>query len=122
MATTLKDVTDSALDLGRDVKDSAEQFGRAASGKIDTAREQASGALRDAAASVRKGSARIDVMAGSAASRLDAAATAVKDADMKSVSAGVRRFGQNNLGATVAFAVAFGFLVGSAFRRSNKAA
>jgi hypothetical protein len=119
MATTAKDVADAAMNMSRDVKDSVVEFSKSAGRKIDTAREQTGDALREAAATVRQGSARIDVLAGSAASHLDAAATAVKDANLKSVSTGLRRFGQNNLLATVLAAVAVGYLVGSALNRPS---
>ena len=114
---TLKDVTDAAANVSRDVKDSVVEFSKSAARKIDTAREQTAGALREAASSVRQGSARMDVVAGSTASRLDSAATAVKEANFKSVFTGLRRFGQNNFTATVVAAMAIGYLVGSAMSR-----
>ena len=117
MATTIKDVTEAAANMSRDVKDSVVEFGKSAGRKIDTARELTGEALREAASSVRQGSARIDVLAGSTASRLDAAATAVKDANFNSVGSGLRRIGQNNLTATVVAAMAIGYLVGSALNR-----
>jgi hypothetical protein len=97
------------------------EFSKSAGRKIDTARELTGEALRDAASSVRQGSARIDVLAGSTASRLDAAATAVKDANFKSVCTGLRRIGQNNLTATVVAAMAIGYLAGSALNRARTA-
>jgi hypothetical protein len=121
MANTLKDVTEAATNMSRDVKDSVVEFGKSAGRKIDTAREQTGDALREAASSVRQGSARIDVLAGSAASRLDAAATALKEANFNSVCTGVRRFAQNNLTATVVAAIAIGYLVGSALNRPKAA-
>jgi len=121
MTTRLKDVTEAATNMSRDVKDSVVEFSKSAGRKIDTAREQTSEALREAASSVRQGSARLDVLAGSAASRLDAAAIAVKDANFKSVCTGLRRFGQNNLTATVVAAMAIGFLAGSALNRARTA-
>jgi hypothetical protein len=119
MATTLKDVAATALDTGREVKDTVVEFVRSASGKIDTARDQTGDALHAAAASVRKGSAKIDVMAGDAASRLDSTATFVKDADLKGLSAGMRQFGQSNLALTVLIAAAAGLWVGLALGRTR---
>jgi hypothetical protein len=119
MVTTLKDVAEAATNMSRDAKDSVMEFGKSAGRKIDTAREQTGDALQSAASSVREGSARIDVFAGSAASRLDAAATAVKDANMKTVYSGLRRFGQSNFIATVVAAVAVGYLVGAALGRKS---
>ncbi len=120
MVTTLKDVAATALDTGRDVKDSVAEFVRSASGRIDTVRDQTGDALHAAASSVRKGSAKIDVMAGDAASRLDTTASFVKDADLKSLSVGVRRFGQTNLTLTVLVAAAAGLWVGIPFGKAAR--
>jgi len=121
MATNLKDVAASAVEIGRDVKDSVLEFGRSASEKIDTAREQASGTLHTAAESVRKGSARLDVLAGGAASRLDNAASTVKDADFKGLCTSARRFGQNHLTLTLLVAAAAGVWAGLALSRGTRA-
>jgi hypothetical protein len=119
--TTLRDVAATAIDTGREVKDSVTEFVRSASGRIDTVRDQTGDALHAAASSVRKGSAKIDVIAGDAASRLDTTASFVKDADLKSLSAGVRRFGQKNLTFTVLVAAAAGLWVGLALSRGTRA-
>jgi hypothetical protein len=121
MATNLKDVAASALEMGRDVKDSVAQLARSTSVKIDTAREQTSDTLHSAAESVRRGSARLDVLAGGAASRLDTAATTVKDADFKGLCASARRFGQNNLTLTLLVAAAAGLWAGLALSRGTRA-
>jgi hypothetical protein len=121
MGNTLNDVVETATKMGRDVKDSVVEFEKSAERKIDTARGQTGDVLRHAAASVRQASARMDVLAGSAASGLDAAATAVKEADFKSLRSGLRRFGQNNLTATVLAAIAVGYLMGAAFGRRSAA-
>jgi ElaB/YqjD/DUF883 family membrane-anchored ribosome-binding protein len=121
MATTLKDVAATAFDMGRDVKDSVTEFGRSASGKIDTARDQTSGALHAAADSMRRGSAKLDVLAGSAAKHLDTTASLVEGADFKGLMAGVRRFGKNNLTLTVAVAATVGLWVGLAVSRGMRA-
>jgi hypothetical protein len=63
----------------------------------------------------------MDVLAGGAASSLDAAASAVKEADFKSVRSGLRRFGQSNLTVTVLAAIAVGYLIGAAFGRRSAA-
>jgi hypothetical protein len=122
MGNALNDVTDAAAGMSRDVKDSVVEFGKAAARKIDTAREQSSDVLREVASSLRQASARMDVLAGSAANSLDSAAEAVKEANLQRVGAGIRRFGQRNLVATLLVAVAVGYFVGSAFNRGRTAA
>jgi hypothetical protein len=119
MANTLRDVAATALETGREVKDSVAGFVRSATGKIDTARDQTGEALHAVAASVRRGSAKVDVMAGDAASRLDTTASFVEGADLKGLSAGVRQFGQNNLTFTVLVAAAAGLWVGLALSRTR---
>jgi len=121
MGNTLKDVAATASDFGRDVKDSVVEFGKSAGRKIDTARARTGEALSDAAASVRHASARIDVLAGSAASSLDTAATTVKQASLKNARRGLRKFAGNNLAATVMAAVVLGYLIGAAFGRKRAA-
>jgi len=121
MGNTLKDVAETATDFSRDVKDSVVEFGKSMGGKIDTARARTGEALTSAAASVRQASAKMDVLAGSAAHNLDAAATAVKKADARRVRRGLGKFASNNLTATVVGALVLGYLVGAAFGRKSAA-
>jgi hypothetical protein len=120
MASTLKDAAATALETGRDVKDSVTEFVRSATGRIDTVRDQTGDALHAAASSVRKGSAKIDVLAGDAANRLDTTASFVKDADLKGLSAGLRRFGQSHLTFAVLVGAAAGLWVGLTLRRGTR--
>ncbi len=120
MATTLKDIAATALETSRDVKDSVGEFVHSASGRIDTVRDQTGDALHAAASSVRRGSARIDVLAGDAAKRLDTTASFVEDADLKSLSAGLRRFGQNHLTFTLLVTAAAGVWAGLALSRGTR--
>lgn len=106
----------TAAETAHDVQDSVAEFGRTAGRKIEEARDQTSDALHGAASSVRHGSAKIDVLAAGAASRLDATASFVKDTDL---SASLRRFGRNHLTEVVIAAVAVGYLAGSAFHRTK---
>ena len=121
MATNLKDVANSALEMGREVKESVAQFGRSATEKIDTAREHTSDTLHSAAESVRRGSARLDVAAGNAANRLDTAASKVKDADLNGLCASARQFGQNHLTFSLLVAAAVGIWAGLALSRGTRA-
>jgi hypothetical protein len=119
MGKALENVTETATGFGRDVKDSVVEFGRSMGGKIDTARARTGDALSNAAASVREASARIDVLAGSAAHSLDAAGSVVKEANLNSVRRGLRRFAGNNLTATVMAAIVLGYFIGAAFGRKS---
>ncbi len=62
----------------------------------------------------------MDVLAGDAASRLDSAATAVKEADFEGLCASARRFGQSHLTLTVLAAAVAGLWVGVALTRGPR--
>ena len=115
--TTLKEVTETASQFGKDVKDSVEDFSRSAGKKFEAAKEGTGDALHSAASSVRKGSAAID----NVADRLDATGTFVEDCELKSAFKGLRKFGRSHLTESLVVAAAIGFLAGSAFRRSPRA-
>jgi hypothetical protein len=107
------------MDLGHGVKQSMVAFGRTAGRKIDEARDETGGALHRAASSVRRSSARIDGLARGAAKGLDATASFVKNCDLKTVSAGLRRFGRNHLTGALLATAAIGFVAGFAFSRDR---
>jgi hypothetical protein len=114
--TTLKTLTEQAVDLGRETKDSVEELGRSAGRRLDEARDEAGGALHAAASSVRttgrKSSEAIDNIATSAADRLDATGSYVESHDLRGM---VRSFGRRHLVAVAAIA----FLAGSVFVRAT---
>jgi len=62
--TTLRTVTETAAELGKEARESIEELGRSAGKKLDEARDETGGALHSAASSVRRagreGSAVID--------------------------------------------------------------
>ncbi|MDR3719298.1 MAG: hypothetical protein P4K98_10875 [Bryobacteraceae bacterium] len=120
--TTLKTVTDSATELGKEAKESVEELGRSAGRRLDTARTETGAALHTAASSVRatgrQGAEALDHLATGAADRLDATASMVEDHDLSDALTGLRRFGRHHLAGSLLAAAAFGFLAGSAIRRS----
>jgi ABC-type transporter Mla subunit MlaD len=119
--TTLRTLTETASELGKEAKESMEELGRSAGKKLDDARDDTGGALHAAASSVRKtgrqGSEAIGNLATSAADRLDATASCVEDHDLKEVFTGLRRFGRRHLTGVLVGAAAIGFLAGSAISR-----
>jgi ElaB/YqjD/DUF883 family membrane-anchored ribosome-binding protein len=119
--TTLKTLTESASELGKEAKESMEELGRSAGRKLDEARDQTGAALHSAASSVRRtgrqGSAAIDNCSTRTADRLDATASFVEDHDLRDAFTGLRRFGRRHLTGSLVAAAAIGFLAGSALRR-----
>jgi len=121
--TTLRTLTETASELGKDAKESLEDLSRSAGRRLDEARDETAGALHTAASSVRKtgrqGSDAIDNLATGAADRLDATASYVEDHDLRDVFYGLRRFGSRHLTGSLVAAGAIGFLAGAALNRAT---
>ena len=119
--TTLKTVSETASELGKEAKESIDELVRSAGKKLDDARDDTGDALHAAASSVRttgrQGSEAIDNLATGAADRLDATASYIEDHDLKDVYTGLRRFARRHLTGSLVAAVAIGFLAGSALSR-----
>ena len=121
--TTLRTLTETASELGKEARESMEDLGRSAGRKLDQARDDTGDALHAAASSVRKtgrkGSEAIDNLSTGAADRLDATASYVEDHDLRDVFTGLRKFGRRHLTGSLVAAAAFGFLAGSAINRAT---
>lgn len=121
--TTLKTVTDTASEFGKEAKESVEELGRSAGRRLDAVRTETGAALHTAASSVRstgrQGADAIDNLATGAADRLDATGSMVEDHDLRDALTGLRRFGRRHLGGALVAAAAFGFVAGSAIRRAT---
>ena len=121
--TTLRTLTETVPELGKEARESVEELGRSAGRKLDQARDDTGDALHSAASSVRstgrKSSEAIDNCSTRTADRLDATASYVEDHDLRDVFTGLRRFGQRHLTGSLVAAVAVGFLAGSAICRAT---
>jgi hypothetical protein len=121
--TSLKTITETASELGKDAKDSMEALGRSAGKRLDVARDGTGGALHAVASGVRttgrKSSQAIDHLATGTADRLDATASYVEKHDLGDVFTGVRKFGLRHLTGSLVAAAAVGFVAGTALRRAT---
>lgn len=119
--TTLKEVTETASELGKEAKQSIEELGRSAGRKLDEARDETGDALHSAASSVRKtgrqSSAAIDNLATGTADRLDATASYIEDHDLGDAFTALRRIARRHLTGSMVAAAAIGFLAGSFLTR-----
>jgi hypothetical protein len=120
IVSTLKTVAETAFELGHEVKESVEEFSRSAGRKLHEAREGTGSALHSAADSVRQGSKAIDNVASGTASRLDATASFVEDASLKSLYTSLRKFGRSHLTGSLIAAAAVGFIAASALSRATR--
>ena len=121
--TTLKTLTETASDLGRQAMESAEELGLSGGRKLDEARVETGGALHAAASSVRttgrKSSDAVGKFATATADRLDASASYVENHDVRAVSLGLRSFARRHLTGSLVAAAAVGFLAGAALLRAT---
>jgi hypothetical protein len=121
--TTLRTLTETASELGKEAKESVEELGRSAGRKLDQARDDTGDALHAAASSVRstgrKSSDAIDNCSTRTADRLDATASYIEDHDLRDAFTGLRKFARRHLTGSLVAAVAVGFLAGSAICRAT---
>jgi ElaB/YqjD/DUF883 family membrane-anchored ribosome-binding protein len=115
---TFRSVTENASDLSEKVKESVGDFSKVAGRKLEAARDETSGALHTAAASVRKSSAALRNLGTRAADRLDATAGFVEDCSLKSVRASLRKLTREHTTACLVGAAAIGFFAGSMIGRA----
>lgn len=119
--STLRAITETVSEFGKEATESMEKLGRSAGKGLEEARDETGDALHAAASSVRtkgrRGSEAIDNLATSTADRLDATASYVEDCSLGDMSNGLRRFGRRHLTGSLVAAAAIGFLAGSALRR-----
>lgn len=119
--TTLRTVTETAAELGKQARESIEELGQSAGKKLDEARDETGGALHSAASSVRRAgrqsSAAIDNCSTRTADQLDATASYIEDHDLGDAFTGLRRLARRHPTSSFVAAVAIGFLAGSAFSR-----
>ena len=121
--TTLRTLTDTAAELGKEARESVEELGRSAGRKLDQARDDTGDALHSAASSVRstgrKSSEAIDNCSTRAANRLDATASYIEDHDLQDAFNGLRKFARRHMTGSLVAAAAVGFLAGSAICRAT---
>jgi ElaB/YqjD/DUF883 family membrane-anchored ribosome-binding protein len=115
--TTLRTLTDTASELGKEARESVEELGRSAGKKLDQVRDDTGDALHAAASSVRstgrKGSEAIDNCSTRTANRLDATASYIEDHDLQDAFNGLRKFARRHMTGSLVAAAAVGFLAGS---------
>ena len=121
--TTLRTLTETASELGKEAKESIEELGRSAGKRLDEARDETGDALHSAASTVRKtgrqGSAEIDDCTTRTAKKLDSTASFIEDHDLGDAFNGLRRFARRHLTGSLVASAAIGFLAASALSRAT---
>jgi ElaB/YqjD/DUF883 family membrane-anchored ribosome-binding protein len=116
--------SETASQLGSklsEIRDSVEDLGRAAGKKLDEARNETAAGLHTAASSIRTtgrhNSKQIDKLTTSAADKLDATASYIKEHDMRRVIASMRHFIRRHQKESLMVAAGIGVLGGFAVRQ-----
>jgi len=123
------DVASNAADkisnAASQAKNKLADLGRTAAQKIDSNRQAAAGGLQDAASTLHDkadrlpGGEKVSNLAHTAADKLSATASYVRDHDMNSMMSDLEQFVRKNPGPALMGAAAIGFLVGRAFTDSD---
>lgn len=116
----LRDRVSSATSQARE---KAAELGRTTADKIDRNLETAAGKLHDTADALRQkaglGNDRVSQLASTAADKLDATATYFRSTSSRDMMSGVEQSVRRNPGASLAAALAVGFLIGAAMKRDK---
>jgi ElaB/YqjD/DUF883 family membrane-anchored ribosome-binding protein len=129
--TSTENLNETASDLKGKVASATSQarekvgeVGRSAADAIDRNLETAAGKLQSTADSLRSHAAdqsgQIGRAAGVAAEKLDATARYFREHNTSDLVSGVEQLVRRNPGASLAAALAVGFLIGSAIRRDDR--
>jgi len=119
-ANTVKERTSDAANT---VKDRASEWGRSAVGAIDRGMDTAAEKLQSTASTLRNagtGDTRVGAMANRAADGIEGAANYFRDHDVSDIVGDIEGAVRRNPGPSLLIAAAFGFLLGSAVRCSNR--
>ena len=119
---TASRVTDAIGDATSQMKDKAAQLGRSAAQKVDETRGSTAEALQSTANSLRSGAQSsgeaISNAANRTAEKLESTAKYVREHDFRSMMQDVEEVVRRNPAQSLCAAIAVGFLMGSALRRS----
>lgn len=109
-------------DMASQAKTTAAEWGRNAATAVDRNLQSAAGALENTAHTLRDrapASGRVNEIATATADKIESTARYLRDHDTRDMVAGVETLVRRNPGASLASALAVGFLIGTAMRRDR---
>jgi ElaB/YqjD/DUF883 family membrane-anchored ribosome-binding protein len=124
VVTNIDNITETAMEFGREAKESleklarsAEKLARSASDSLDETRDGTGDALHAAAASIREAGQSLNNLTTGVSQKLHATGAYIEDHDFKGMLKG---FASRNPGPSLVVAAALGFFIGTAVMRRTR--
>ena len=109
-------------DIASQAKTTAADWGRAATTRVDQNLRSAAGALENTASAIRErvpATGKVNELGTKTADTIESTARYLREHDTHDMVAGVETLVRRNPGASLAAALAVGFLIGTAMRKDN---
>jgi ElaB/YqjD/DUF883 family membrane-anchored ribosome-binding protein len=121
--STKSAVKDKVTDMASQAKNTAADWGRSAATAVDRNLQSAAGALENTASALRDrvpATGKVNEIATATADKIEGTARYLRDHDTSDMVAGVETLVRRNPGASLAAALAVGFLIGTAMRKDKE--
>lgn len=115
-------IKEKVSDMASHAKNTASDWGRTAASAVDRNMKSAAGALESTASAIRErvpATGKVNEIATTAADKIETTARYLRDHDTRDMVAGMESAVRRNPGASLAAALAVGFLIGTAMRRDR---
>jgi ElaB/YqjD/DUF883 family membrane-anchored ribosome-binding protein len=116
-------IKDKVADMASQAKNTAADWGRSAATTVDRNLQSAAGALESTASALRERvpqTGKVNELATATADKIENTARYLRDHDTSDMVAGVESLVRRNPGASLAAALAVGFLIGTAMRKDRE--
>jgi len=116
-------IKDKVTDMASQAKNTAADWGRSAATAVDRNLQSAAGALENTASALRErvpATGKVNELATATADKIENTARYLRDHDTSDMVAGVESLVRRNPGASLAAALAVGFLIGTAMRKDRE--
>lgn len=115
-------IKDKVTDMASHAKSTAADWGRSAATAVDRNLQSAAGALENTASALRDrvpATGKVNELATATADKIENTARYLREHDTRDMVAGVETLVRRNPGASLAAALAVGFLIGTAMRKDK---
>jgi len=115
-------IKEKVSDMASHAKNTAADWGRTAATTVDRNLQSAAGALENTASALRDrvpASGKVNEIATATAGKIEDTARYLREHDTRDMVAGVETLVRRNPGASLAAALAVGFLIGTAMRKDR---
>ena len=116
-------IKEKVTDMASQAKNTAADWGRNAATAVDRNLQSAAGALENTASALRErvpATGKVNEIATATADKIETTARYLRDHDTSDMVAGAETLVRRNPGASLAAALAVGFLIGTAMRKDKE--